>query len=49
MFKTINSLDEYLYSADVEKLPITYENKLHVNLFGNEVLVEKMNGYGIYI
>ena len=41
MFKTTNSIDEYLHSADVEKLPITYENKLHVNLFGNEVLVEK--------
>ena len=41
MFKTINSIDEYLHSADVEKLPITYEDKLHVNLFGQEVLVEK--------
>lgn len=41
MFKTINSIDEYLHSADVEKLPITYEDKLHVNLFGHEVLVEK--------
>lgn len=41
MFKTINSIDEYLHSADVEKLPITYEDKMCVNLFGNEILVEK--------
>lgn len=41
MFRTTNSIDEYLHSADVEKLPITYENKLRVNLFGQEVLVEK--------
>ena len=41
MFRTINSIDEYLHSADVENLPIAYEDKLHVNLFGNEVLVEK--------
>lgn len=41
MFKTINSIDEYLHSADVEKLPITYEDKMHVNLFEHEVLVEK--------
>ena len=41
MFKTINLINEYLHSADVEKLPITYEDKMCVNLFGNEILVEK--------
>lgn len=41
MFRTTNSIDEYIHSADVEKLPITYEDKLCVNLFGNQILVEK--------
>ena len=41
MFRTVNSIEGYLHSADVEKLPITYEDKMCVNLFGNEILVEK--------
>lgn len=41
MFKTITNKEEYLHAADVEKLPIHYEDKMEVNLFGNSILVEK--------
>lgn len=41
MFETIINKNEYLRSADVEKLPIHYENKMEVNLFDNQILVEK--------
>lgn len=41
MFMTNTDIKNYIHSADVEKLPITYEDKMEVELFGNKVLVEK--------
>lgn len=41
MFRTITNKTDYIHAADVTKLPITYDGKMRVNLFGNEVLVER--------
>ena len=41
MFVTNTDIKNYIHSADVEKLPITYEDKMEVELFGNKVLIEK--------
>ena len=41
MFVQHTKIEDYLHSCDVEKLPITYEDKMEVNLFGNKILVEK--------
>lgn len=41
MFKRITTKNEYLKAIDVSKLPITYEDKIAVNLFGNEIKVER--------
>ena len=41
MFKTITNINDYIHKADVEKLNISYDNKMSVNLFGNEILLEK--------
>lgn len=40
MFKTINDIKEYIHYANVEDLPIEYNNKMTVSLFGNEILLE---------
>lgn len=41
MFKMVTDKKEYIHSADVEKLKINYSDKMKVNLFGNEILLEK--------
>ena len=41
MFTQIKRIEDYIHSVDVENLPITYDDKMTVNLFGNEILVEK--------
>lgn len=40
MFKTITNKKDYIKQCDVENLPISYENKMEVELFGNKVLLE---------
>lgn len=41
MFVQHTKIEDYIHSCDVEKLPITYDDKMEVNLFGNKILVEK--------
>ena len=41
MFVQHTKIEDYLHSCDVEKLPITYDDKMEINLFGNKILVEK--------
>ena len=41
MFRTIKCKDKYIKKCDVENLPISYEDKMSVNLFGNQIKVEK--------
>lgn len=41
MFKTITNKNEYIKQCDVQDLPISYENKMEVELFGNKILLEK--------
>ena len=40
MFTTITNKENYIKSADVESLPISYENKIEKELFGHKVLLE---------
>lgn len=40
MFKTITNKKEYIKQCDVENLPISYNNKMEVELFGNKILLE---------
>lgn len=40
MFTTIINKENYIRSADVEKLPISYEDKIEKELFGHKVLLE---------
>lgn len=41
MFVQNTDKRNYIHSCDVENLPIIYENKKEVNLFGHKILVEK--------
>ena len=41
MFVQHKEIKDYIHSCDVEKLPITYNDKKEVELFGNKILVEK--------
>lgn len=41
MFVQIKDIKDYIHKCNVEKLPITYDDKMEVNLFGNKVLVER--------
>lgn len=41
MFVQNTDIRNYIHSCDVEKLPITYEDKMEVELFGHKILVEK--------
>ena len=40
MIKTISKKENYIRACDVAKLPITYENRKHVRLFGHDVRLE---------
>lgn len=40
MFTTITDKKDYIRSADVEKLPISYDHKIERELFGHKVLLE---------
>lgn len=40
MFTTITNKANYIKSADVERLPISYEDKIERELFGHKVLLE---------
>ena len=37
MFTQNTDIRNYIHSCDVEKLPITYEDKMEVELFGHNV------------
>lgn len=41
MFAQIKDIKDYIHKCNVEKLPITYDDKMEVNLFGNKILVER--------
>lgn len=41
MFVQIKDIKDYIHKYNVEKLPITYDDKMEVNLFGNKILVER--------
>lgn len=41
MFVQIKDIKDYIHKCNVEKLPITYDDKMEVNLFGNKILVER--------
>lgn len=40
MFLQNKDITNYIHSVDVEKLPIIYDNKMEVDLFGSKILVE---------
>lgn len=40
MIKTITNIDDYIKSCDVETLPINYDDKMEVELFGKKLLLE---------
>lgn len=40
MRKTITNIDDYIKSCDVETLPINYDDKMEVELFGKKLLLE---------
>lgn len=41
MFIKHKNINKYIHGCDVEKLPIIYDDKMEVNLFGHKILVEK--------
>ena len=41
MFKTITNKDDYIKKCDVECLPISYDDKMEVNLFGKSIFLER--------
>lgn len=41
MFVQNKSIKYYIHKCNVEKLPINYDDKMEVNLFGHKILVEK--------
>ena len=41
MFVQNKSIKDYIHKCNVERLPINYDGKMEVKLFGHRILVEK--------